>query len=152
MTTDTPASAPARRSTGRPAVLGAAAGCAVAAGAVVAIGALVAGSPGAAGAALGAGVTLATFLVGALVVDLVATAMPAAALGAALMTYTMQVGLLAVFFLVMNASGALDASISRTWLGIGVIVASVAWMSAQLAVVLTQRIPTYDLPDRAGDQ
>lgn len=152
MTTETPASASARRSTGRPAVLGAAAGSAVAAGLGVVVAALVSGGSGAAGAAIGAGVTLATFLVGALVVDLVATAMPSAALGAALMTYTTQVGLLAVFFLVMDSSGALDGGVSRTWVGLGVIVASVAWISAQFVVVLRQRIPTYDLPDRAGDQ
>lgn len=154
MTTDRtagPQQAPSRRrSTGRPALLRAALVGAGVSLALVLVAAVVDSGRGAGGAALGAGVTLAVFLLGAYAVDLVATAVPAAALGAALMTYTLQVALLGLFFLVMNGSGLLDDALSRTWLGLGVMVVCVTWVAAQSVAVLRQRIPTYDLDEEAG--
>jgi len=60
------------------------------------LGALLSGTPAAVGAALGAGIVLVFFGTGAVVVNAVAAVSPAASLLVALLTYTLEVALVAL--------------------------------------------------------
>jgi ATP synthase protein I len=86
------------------------------------------------------------FGIGSLVVDRVAGALPSAALLVALMTYTLQVVLLAALFLVLSDSGLLDASLDRQWLAGMIIAGTFVWLGAHLVLAVRARIPAYELP------
>ena len=72
------------------------------------------------------------FGLGALVVDRVAGALPSAALLVALMTYTLQVVLLAALFLALSGSGLLDDELDRRWLAGTIIAGTFVWLGAHL--------------------
>jgi hypothetical protein len=127
-------------------LLGAAAVSTVACGVLVVAGALLAGSAAAYGALVGAGLALAVFLGGALTVDAVAARVPAASLLVALLTYTLEVVVMAVVFVGLSGSGLLGETLARGWLGAGVIATTLVWLLAQVALSSRVRIPVYDLP------
>lgn len=150
MTTD---SKQALRATGAATLLGAAGWC-LAAAVVLAAVALVADGPPAAYAGLfGAVVVLALFVWGAFVVDMVATVLPSATVLTALVTYGAQIATTGVVLVVVDRRELfLD---ERPWLAAGVVVAVLAWVTAQIVLTARRRIPLYDLPpapvpDRSG--
>ena len=77
----------------------------------------VSGPPAAAGAAVGFGMVLVFFGTGAVVVNAVATVSPVASLMVAMLTYTLEVVLVALVFAALDGSGALDGAVDRTWAG-----------------------------------
>lgn len=113
---------------------------------LVLAGALRDGAPAAYGALVGAVLVLAVLGTGSLVVGYVARTMPAASLMVAMLTYTLQVVLLLVFFMAMTRSGALDDGVDRDWLGGAIIVGALVWTFVQIVLSTTARIPAYDVP------
>ena len=92
------------------------------------------------------------FGLGALVVDRVAGALPSAALLVALMTYTLQVVLLAALFLALSDSGLLDDGLDRRWLAGTIIAGTFVWLGAHVLLAVRARIPAYELPDGGGSR
>lgn len=114
----------------------------------VLVGALVGGSPAAYGALAGTLLVVAVFFLGAGFVHVAAGLVPAASLLVALLTYTLQVLVLALVFAALSRSGLLDGTLDRRWLAGAVITGTVAWMVAQIVLTARLRLPVYDLPDR----
>lgn len=112
--------------------------------------ALVSGAPAAAGAAVGAGMVLVFFGTGGVVVNAVASVSPTASLLVALLTYTLQVVLVALVFSALSTSGALDEAVDRTWAGSTVVVATLVWLVAHIISATRSRQPLYDLPEQAS--
>lgn len=100
----------------------------------------------------GLGVLVGTLMVvvvgagGALLVNAVAGALPAASMVIALLTYTLQVLVLLVVLVAVERSGWLDSSLDRVWVGAAVVGATLMWLATQVAVVVRARIPAFDLP------
>jgi len=114
---------------------------------VVVLAGIVSGGPGAAGAAVGAALALVVFVAGTLVVGAVARLVPSAALLVALMTFTLQVLLMALVFWRLTGSGLLDdGTLHRGWLAAALIGATLTWSAGQIVAVTKARIPVYDLP------
>jgi ATP synthase protein I len=101
------------------------------------------------GAAIGAALVLFFFGFGALTVNFVAGRLPSAALLVAVLTYTLQVVLLAVVFVALTSSGATDNDVDPNWLGLTVIACTLTWIGAQIVGATRARIPAYDLPEDA---
>lgn len=138
--------------TGRPTPV-VAPGVRLAALATTAVGALavlvalaLADAPAVRGALIGAAMVLVFFLFGSVTVNLVAGVMPTAALMVALLTYTLEVVALALVFVALQNSGALESDLDRRWLGLTVIAATLTWTTAQIVGAVRTRIPAYDLP------
>jgi len=112
----------------------------------VAVAAIVADRSAVYGALVGMALCVTVFGFGAFVVDAVAGLMPSAALLMALLTYTLQVAIMALAFLALTRSGALDDTIDRRWLGGTVIACTMAWLAAQTWFATRLRIPAFDLP------
>jgi hypothetical protein len=121
--------------------------------AVVATGvaAVVSGPSGAAGAAIGAGMVLLFFGTGAFVVNAVASVSPAAALLVALLTYLLQVVLVAVVLIALDRSGLLGSTVDRGWAAGSVIAATLVWSATHIISVGRSRQPLYDLPERVSE-
>lgn len=115
---------------------------------VAAVGVLVSGSPAVAGAVLGTGLVCAVFAFGGLVLGVVATVAPGASMLVALLTYTLEVVLLALVLVGLNGSGVLDGPVDRRWLAGAVIVCTLVWITAQLVSHVRTRQPLYDLPSQ----
>jgi ATP synthase protein I len=151
MTTETAGTQRIPRSRGVAALVGAAAAALVAGLVVSLVGALTSGEAAAYGALVGTGFVVAIFAFGSFAVNVVATVMPAASLLFAMVTYTLQVVLMALVFVALNRSGALDGTLDREWLAGAVIAGAGCWMVGQIVAATRARIPVYDLPDdRAG--
>lgn len=105
------------------------------------------------GALAGGSIAWCFLLFGSLVVEVAIRIAPQAAMLMALLTYTLQVLLVAVVFVVLTSSGTLDTALSRGWLAGGVVAATLAWTAAQLITTVKTRIPVYDivLPEPARD-
>ncbi len=135
---------------GTPRVL-AVAGVSVAAAvvAVAIVGGLTTDSAAARGALVGGAIALGFFLFGSAVVGAATRIVPEAALLMAVMTYTLQVALVALVFAVLSNSGVVGTSLTPGWIAAGVIVATIAWTVGQLVATARARIPVYDieLPD-----
>lgn len=131
------------------ALLGAAAAASVLGAALVVAGAVVDGTPAAYGALIGVLLVLAVLGGGSMVVDLVAGVMPVASLMVALLTYALQVVLMAAVFVGLSRSGLLEDALDRQWLGGAVIAGTLAWMAVQVVLSMRARIPAYDLPGEA---
>lgn len=112
---------------------------------VTAIGALAVGSAAAYGALVGTVLVVAVFSFGAFTLDLVAGAMPAMSLVFALLTYVLQLGLLALVLTVLSTSGLLETALDADWLVGAVIAGTLAWSAAQVVLTTRMRIPVYDL-------
>lgn len=130
-----------------------AAGAALAVGLLVSVlGAVTHGSAAAYAALVGTGFVVAIFAFGSFAVHVVATLMPAASLLFAMVTYTLQVVLMALVFAALNRSGALDETLDREWLGGAIIAGAACWLVVQVVVATRVRIPVYDLPESAAQQ
>lgn len=110
-------------------------------------GAVVSGRPALLGAIIGTLIIVGVFGLGSMAVDLVSRVMPAMSLLVALMTYLLQVVLMAVIFLELSRSGALDSAVDARWLAGVVIAGTLTWMVAQVILTTRLRIPVYDLTD-----
>ncbi len=117
---------------------------------LAAVGAVVEGSAAAYGAAVGAGIAAAVFLLGSLLVNVVAGLAPSASLLVALLTYALQVVLMAVVFAALSRASAFSEPTARVWLAASVIAATVTWMVAHIWFATRQRIPLYDLSSCQG--
>jgi ATP synthase protein I len=115
-------------------------------GVLATVGALVDGSAAAYGALTGTAIAVGIFGLGTFAVDAVAKVMPVASLLIAMMTYGVQVLLLALVFVAFNQSGLLDSELDRAWLGGAIILGALAWSFTQIRATATARIPVYDTP------
>ena len=84
---------------------------------------------------------------GVFTLNTVASIMPSATVLVALVTYTLQLVVLAAVVLTLARNEMLDDTFDRRWFGGGVAVATLAWMIAQIVAHLRARIPVYDLPE-----
>lgn len=153
MTTETAGTqeaGPVTRSAGVTALVGATVAALVAGLVVSLVGALASGEPAAYGALVGTGFVVAIFAFGAFGVNVVATVMPAASLLFAMVTYTLQVVLMALVFVALSRSGALDSTLDREWLAGAVIAGAACWLLGQIVGATRARIPVYDLPSGAA--
>ncbi len=132
--------------TGLSPLLGALGSGAVAVLALVLAGALTAGRSAVVGAATGGLLTLAVFALGIAVVAMVARVLPSASLLVALMTYVLQLLVLALCIAAIERAGVTAETLSRGWFAAGVIAVTVLWLVGQLVSATRQRIPAYDLP------
>ena len=137
---------PGLRRRGTPQVLVVAGICvAVSVAVTVLVGGLASGSAGVLGAVVGGSIALCFFMFGSLVVESATRMAPQTAIVVALMTYTLQVALVAAVFAVLTSTGAVGTTLSGGWIAGGVIVATVAWTLAQLVASARARIPAYDI-------
>jgi ATP synthase protein I len=148
MTTDTSADTRKARPYGVAAL-----GVAVLAGSVsgvlvAVIAAVFDGSPGLVGGLAGAGVTLLVLATGFATVDLVAGLMPTMSLIVALMTYTLQVVLLAALMVVLRGADDIGSTLTPGWFAAGVITVAMSWTVCLVVHAMRARIPLYDLPER----
>jgi ATP synthase protein I len=118
--------------------------------ATVLLGGLLGGAPAAYGALAGTLLVVAVFFLGAGFVHVAAGLVPAASLLVALLTYTLQVLVLALVFAALSRSGLLEDALDRRWLAGAVIAGTVAWMVAQIVLTARLRLPVYDLSARSG--
>lgn len=132
------------------AVLGASVSTVVAGAGLVALAALLSGTAGAAGAFAGSLTVCVFFLLGAATVGSVVRVAPNLSLLVALLTYTLQVVLLALVFRGVSRSGALAAGVDAAWLGWSVIGCTLVWTTAQVLQTLRTRQLVYDLPETDG--
>ncbi len=136
MTTEGPAT-PVAGSGARVAGIGLASVAVTAVGVLAALLALlVAGAGAATGAAAGGLLVVSFFTFGAFSVNLVATVAPRASMLFALLTYTLQVLLLAVVLVAVNRSDPDPSTFDQRWLAGTVIVGTLVWMAALLTGAL----------------
>lgn len=134
------------------AVLIRAAVAALGTGLVLTVGAgLVSGSTAALSAAVSTGLVVIVIGFGVLVLNTVASVMPSSTVLVALVTYALQLVVLAAVALSLIRNGVLDETLDRRWFGGGVALTTAAWMVAQIVAVTHARIPVYDLPE-AGER
>jgi hypothetical protein len=107
--------------------------------------ALVDGGRGLAGAAVGGLLTLVVFVLGIGLVNVTARVLPAASLLVALLTYTLQLLVLALAVVALDRSGAAGEDLSRGWFAAGVIAVTVLWLVGQVLAATRQRIPVFDV-------
>lgn len=122
---------------------------AVAAGAVAVLVLVVAasltdGRPAVVGAAGGGLLTLVVFAFGIVVVGAVARLVPAASLMVALLTYALQLLVLALCIAAIDRAGVGPETLSRAWFAAGVIAVTMLWMAGQFVAATRQRIPVYE--------
>lgn len=104
------------------------------------------------GAGTGGVLTLAVFALGVAVVTFVARLLPAASLLVALMTYALQLLVLALCVASIERAGVTGEDLSRGWFATAVIAVTLSWVIGQLVTATRQRIPAWDLPsETAGD-
>ncbi|QIK75909.1 hypothetical protein [Nocardioides piscis] len=114
---------------------------------LVGVAAVLAGATAALSAAIGVGLVVSVVSFGVFVVNTVASIMPSATVLVALVTYALQLVVMAAVVLGLARSGMLDGSLDRRWLGGGVALAALVWMIAQIVGAMRARIPLYDLPE-----
>lgn len=141
MTTD---SKPGPRS-GLSPLLGAVAAGAVAVLVLVVAAAVTDGRAAVVGAASGGVLTLVVFALGIAVVSAVARMMPSASLLVALMTYALQLLVLALCITALDRAGVGPETLARGWFAAGVIAVTLLWMAGQFVAATRQRIPVYEL-------
>lgn len=108
---------------------------------------VVTGASGAAGVAVGVAILLVVFGGGAFFVNLVAGVIPTASLLIAMLTYTLQVLVMALVLVALSRSGLLDDTLDRRWLAGSVIVGTFVWLTAQVVLVTRARIPAFALEE-----
>lgn len=128
-------------------LLGAAAGALAVVVGLSLLGLIVDGPSGARGAAVGGSVALVVFGLGTAVVHAVAGLMPAASLMVALLTYTLQLVLMAVLVIGLDRSGSLGQTLSRGWFAAAVVATTFAWLATQIWQATHLRLLAYDLDD-----
>ncbi|MCW2737923.1 hypothetical protein [Nocardioides sp.] len=130
--------------TGFSPLLGAVAAGVVAVVVLVVAASLTDGRPAVVGAASGGVLTLVVFALGIAAVGFVARLLPAASLLVALLTYLLQLLVLAVCVMAIERAGVSDDDLSRGWFAAGVIAVTMLWLAGQLVAATRQRIPAYD--------
>lgn len=130
--------------TGVAPLVGAMASGAVAVLVLVVVASVTDGRAGVVGAAAGGVLTLVVFAAGIAMVSSVARLMPSASMLVALMTYTLQLLVLALCVGAIEGAGVTDETLSRGWFAAGVIVVTLLWLTGQLVAATRQRIPLYD--------
>ena len=113
--------------------------------AVALVAALTSGSAAGLGAAVGGGLALFFLLFGSVTVYVMTTLAPQMSMLVALMTFTLQVLLVAAVFYALDASGAVGETLTAGWVATGVVTAAVAWVLAQLVASARARVPAYDI-------
>ena len=111
---------------------------------VLVLAGLLDGASAVAGAAVGAVTVLAFFGLGALVLLAVTRVLPSAALLVALLTYALQVGLLALLFVGLRSAGLLGTELDARWLAIALVAGTLAWTVAHVLLAVTT--PLRPLP------
>ena len=119
--------------------------------AAVVLGGVLDGSAAALGSTIGAVMVCLFFGAGAVVLGVVARLAPAASLLIALLTYTLKIVLIALVFVGLSRSGALDGTVDAQWLGGTVIACTLVWIAAQITSSMRSRQPLYDLPSQAQE-
>ena len=127
-------------------LLGAALAGAAAVVVLVVAGGVLDGAAGAMGALVGGGLTLVVFALGVGLVNLAARVLPAASLMVALLTYTLQLLVLAIAVVVLDRSGLAGDEVSRGWFAAGVIAVTLLWLLGQVVAATRQRIPAFEQP------
>lgn len=130
MTTESPQHRPSMRVAGLRAAVALTGVLAVLAGVVAA---LTGGQAQVVGALSGVALVGAFFLFGTLSTSLVAAFVPRAALVVALLTYTLQVLLLALVLVGISRSGVTEDELDVRWLAATVIVGTLVWTGALVA-------------------
>ena len=125
-------------------VLGALAAGTVAVVVLLVVAGIVDGRPGVVGAAVGGVLTLTVFALGLAAVGFVARLLPGASMLVALMTYTLQLLVLAVVVTAIDRADTGAESLSRGWFAAAVIVVTLTWLAGQLVAATRQRIPLYE--------
>lgn len=121
---------------------------ALAAGLVISgAGLVVDGRSGLLAGLVGTAVVVGVLFSGALVVTVVADLMPGASLMVALMTYTLQMVLLAAVLIPLSDTSWAADNLTAGWLAAAVIAGALIWTAAQVLLATRVRIPVYDLPD-----
>ncbi len=134
-------------------LIGAAAAATLLGVGVAIVGGLVNGSAALGGALVGTVLAVGVFAFGVVTVHAVARVLPTASLLVAVLTYTLQVVLMALAFVALTGSGLLDDSLDRAWLGGAVIACTGVWLVTQVLLSIRRRIPVYDLaPEATGQQ
>ena len=128
-------------------LLGAALGALVVVVLLSLLGLFVDGPSAARGAAVGGGIALAVFGLGTAVVHAIAGLMPAASLMVALLTYTLQVVLMAVLVIGLDRSETLGETLARSWFAAAILATTCAWLTTQIWQATHLRLPAYDLAD-----
>lgn len=146
MTTTTSEQGQSPRVTGMRPLLGASVAALVVGGVVIAVAGLASGADAAAAALVGTAIAAGVFTLGSLAVNAVASLLPAASLIVALMTYLLQVVVMALAFAGLSGSAMLATSGARAWLAVAVIAITATWLVAQIWLTTRLRIPVYDLP------
>ncbi len=123
----------------------------VAAGVLAAAGGVFGGAAGARGAAAGALATLLTFGWGIYVVSVVAKVLPSASMMVALLTYALQLMLMAVFAVAMMRASDGGDFLAHGWIAAGVVTIAVVWIAAQVVWTVRLRTLAYDLPTKPSD-
>lgn len=109
-------------------------------------GALLSTPATAVGLAAGGLAVLVVLAAGTAVVHTVAGLAPAASLLVALLTYTLQVIVLALVVTALGRSGLAGETVSREGFAVGVVAATLVWLTAQIWRSTQVRLPAYDLP------
>lgn len=109
-------------------------------------GALLATPATAVGIAVGGLAALLVLAAGTAVVHAVAGLAPAASLLVALLTYTLQLVVLALVVTALGRSGLAGDTVSREGFAVGVVAATLVWLTAQVWRATRLRLPAYDLP------
>jgi ATP synthase protein I len=143
-TTERPRTGQPRGTT--PRVLLVASACvALAVGVAVVIGATSSGATAAGGALVGGGLALLFLTFGSVTVYAATSLAPQSSMLVALMTFLLQVVLVAAVFYALDASGVVGDQLSGPWVAGGVITAAVSWILAQLVASARARVPVYDI-------
>src|SRR6478672_12638433 len=114
--------------TGVSPVLGALGAGTVAVLVLLVVAGLVDGRPGVVGAAIGGVLTLVVFSFGLVAVGFVARLLPSASMLVALMTYLLQLFVLALVVVAIDGAGAGAETLSRGWFAAAVIVVTLTWL------------------------
>lgn len=97
-------------------------------------------------AALGGALVIVFFAFGVLNVGFAARIVPSTALLVAMITYLIQVVLIALVFTGLSRSNAFDSALTEGWLAGGLIVGTLVWMTAQVVTTLRTPIPPWEGP------
>jgi ATP synthase protein I len=88
--------------------------------------------------------TLAVLTLGVAAVGFVARLLPGASLLVALMTYVLQLLVLALVVAAIDRADVAADSLSRGWFAAAVIAVTLTWVVGQLVTATRERIPVYD--------
>lgn len=110
----------------------------------VLLAALAHGGDAALAAAVGGGAAVVVFAFGTTVVHVVSTVSPGASLLVALMTYALQLAALALLVVAISEAPFVRSDQARAWFAVGVIVATIGWMVAQIVWATRLRLPAYE--------